>query len=316
MNHKLYWTVDIGGTKILLLLIDQAGKVLYREKKPTPKPSYPETLATSIEETIKEAAFTLGISDKMDLGGLAVCTAGFVDAESGVVHQSPNLEWHKPVPLEEILAGRFSCPILVENDTNAAVVGEVCYGAAQGHNNVIYVTLSTGIGGGFLLNGRLYRGSSGFAGEIGHTKPFGKGRKCKCGGYDCLEAWASGSAMVNLADNLRKETGIKNNHITAKWVFEQADSGNKNAKKLVDHAASSLGTGLANLVTLLNPTCLVIGGGIAAGRTDFLEQVTSKIKQEAIKPAVEITPLRIVSAELEPEAGIWGAYALITGRVM
>ncbi|MFO7951658.1 MAG: ROK family protein [Bacillota bacterium] len=314
MHNNLYWAVDIGGTKILSLLIDKTGQVLYREKNPTPNPAHPEAIVKSIKETMEKAATSAGISPACTPSGLAVCIAGFVESDKKIVHQSPNLQWQKPVPLGEILSANLSCPVLIENDTNAAVVGETIYGAAYGHSDVIYVTLSTGIGGGFFLNGRLYRGGSGFAAEIGHTKPFGKGRRCKCGGNNCLEAWASGTAITEIAEDLWDKDELKSGPINAKQVFEEADSGNVLAQKIIEHAASSIGTGLANLITLLNPTCLVIGGGIAAGRKEFFEQVREIIKQEAIRPAIEITPLNIIEAELEPEAGIWGAYALITGK--
>lgn len=314
MSSNLYWTVDIGGTKILLLLIDEAGRVLYREKKPTPKPARPEAIAGSIRDSMELASATSGIPEASSPGGLAVCIAGFVEAGTDKVHQSPNLDWHEPVPLGKILSDHLSCPVIIENDTNAAVVGETIYGAARGHDHVIYVTLSTGIGGGLFLNGRLYRGSSGFAAEIGHTKPFGKGRLCKCGGSNCLEAWASGTAITAIARELWDESILEDGPITTEWVFEKAESGNAIAEKIIDHAAHSIGTGLSNLVTLLNPTCLVIGGGIAAGRKDFFQRVTEIISREAIRPAVNITPFKTAKAELEPEAGIWGVYALITGK--
>ncbi len=314
MKQKLFWTIDIGGTKILLLLIDSKGQVLFRQKIKTPKPSEPQAVVDAIVETIQSEAEPKKLGLKAELAGLGICTAGFVDHQEGLVHQSPNLEWHKPVPLEYYFKQRVNCPILIENDTNAAVVGEVLYGAACGHKDVIYVTLSTGIGGGLFLNGCLYRGADGFAGEIGHTKAFGQGRPCKCGNTDCLETWASGSALARSARELWDDKEQKGGHITTAWVFEQADQGNTLAQSIIDHAAYSIGLGLSNLVTLFNPTCLVIGGGVATNRTDFFIQITETIRNKSIKPAVEITTLTITPAALEPEAGIWGMYSLLTGQ--
>lgn len=314
MNTGLYWAVDIGGTKILTLLIDDNGGVIFRRKRETPRPSDPEAVVDTIIRTINEASAENISAGAGSPAGLGVCTAGFLDYHSGLVHQSPNLEWHEPVPLARMLEEKIGCPVLIENDTNAAVLGEVHFGAARGHSNAIYITLSTGIGGGLYLNGRLYRGTDGFAGEIGHTKAFGKGRPCKCGGSDCLETWASGSALARSAGEIWDETELENGHITTAWVFEEADRGNTIAQSIIDHAAANIGLGLSNLVTLLNPSCLVIGGGVAANRNDFMEKITHTIRERSIKPAAEITSLKITAAALEPEAGIWGIYSLISGR--
>jgi len=315
MNNFFYWMVDIGGTKILLLLIDSSSRVLFRKRINTPQPSNPEAVAGAIAKTIKEAARSESLPAAASPSGIGVCTAGFVDNHLGLVHQSPNLDWHDPVPLGSLIKEEIDCPVQIENDTNAAVVGEVQYGAARGHSNAVYVTLSTGIGGGFYLNGRLYRGTGGFAGEIGHTKAFGKGRPCKCGGTDCLETWASGSALAVSAREMWDEGELNNGHISTAWVFDQADQGNTIAQSILEHAAENIGLGLSNLATLLNPSCIVVGGGVAANRSDFLDKVTCYTMKHAIKPAVEITSFEIVAAALEPEAGIWGMYSLITGRV-
>lgn len=315
MDKELYWSVDIGGTKILLLLLDGGGRVLFREKIKTPQPSTPEAVADAITRTIDETAKNKSGNTAGGPAGIGICTAGFVDHRLGLVYQSPNLDWHEPVQLGSLIRERVNCPVLIENDTNAAVVGEVQFGAARGHLNAVYITLSTGIGGGLYLNGRLYRGTNGFAGEIGHTKAFGKGRPCKCGGTDCLETWASGSALAVSAGEMWEEGELNNGHISTAWVFDQADRGNTIAQAILEHAAEKIGLGLSNLATLLNPSCIVIGGGVAANRADFFEKVAHYTRKHAIKPAVETTSLEIVAAALEPEAGIWGMYSLITGQV-
>jgi glucokinase len=316
MDNKIYSLVDIGGTKVLMLLVNGKGGVVYREKRSTPEPAEPEALVHTIISILKDAAATTEKIGKADLAGLGVCIAGFIEAEKQVVHQSPNLNWHNPVPFGELLAESFTCPVIIENDANAAVIGEVYYGSAKGHDNVIYVTLSTGIGGGLFLNGRLYRGATGFAGEIGHIKPYGKGRECKCGGCDCLETWASGSAIAKSASLLWDEKTFKSGSFTAEDVFAMADKGNELASAIINNAAEQTGRGLANLVTLLNPSCIVIGGGVASGRPDYLKKVISLMEAYSIKPSVEITSVEVTKAQLEPEAGIWGMYALLTGRAV
>ncbi len=315
MYDHNYCVVDIGGSKILLLLIDSRGIVLFKEKINTPTPEEPSAIIEAIGSLLAKGKKESNLKTDIKLKGIGVCIAGFLDHKSGLVYQSPNLHWNRPVPFGDLLIKAFKCPVQIENDANAAVVGEVFYGAAKGHKDVIYVTISTGIGGGLFLNGRLYRGSSGFAGEIGHTKPFGKGRDCKCGGYDCLETWASGSAIARSAEVLWDKNEVEGNFISTRWVFEQAKEGNTLAQKIIDQAIDSTGRGLANLVNLFNPSCIVIGGGVAGGVNNYLDKVADRIRAYAIRPSVDITPLKILPAKLEPEAGVWGMYSLLNSRV-
>jgi len=302
MKKNLYCAVDIGGTKILLLLIDGKGRVVFKEKSATPEHANPDNVIKEVSGLLKKALNVTGIINESSLLTAAGITmAGFIDHQSGIVHA---------------MTEELKCPVLLENDANAAVIGEAYYGAAHGHQDVIYITLSTGIGGGLFLNGQLYRGSSGFAGEIGHIKPFGEGRNCNCGGCNCLETWASGKAIAYSASLMWDSNDVESGTITTSWVFEQAEAGNNLALNIIEHAADTIGLGLANLVNLLNPSCLVIGGGVASNRPEFFKMVSNKIKLEAIRPSVMITPLEIVPAQLEPEAGIWGMYALMTNQVV
>ncbi|MDY6825831.1 MAG: ROK family protein [Bacillota bacterium] len=314
MANELFWIADIGGTKILLMLIDSDKSVIFRKKISTPFHPEPQSLVDVLKKEIllveKEIISPAGgRADK-----LGISMAGFVDHGNGLVHQSPNLEWHLPVTLAKMVGETTGLKVTIENDANAAVVGEAYYGAARGFKDAVYVTVSTGIGGGLFLDGKLYRGSNGFAGEIGHIKPFGKNRSCKCGGENCLEAWASGNAIACHGADLLG-TGISGNKIkTAEDVFTLADSGNTVARSIIHFAADNVGIGLSNLVNIINPACLILGGGIAFNREDFLERISKKIFENAIRPAVNITPLKIIRAELEPEAGIWGMYALLSGQ--
>lgn len=316
MDDKIYCLVDIGGTKVLMLLVNGKGEVIFREKRSTPEPATPEALIRLIQLILADSEILDEKGREPVLAGLGVCIAGFIEAEEQVVHQSPNLNWHTPVPFGKLLEESFTCPVIIENDANAAVLGEIYYGSAKGQDNVIYITLSTGIGGGLFLNGRLYRGATGFAGEVGHIKPYGQGRKCKCGGCDCLEVWASGSAIAKSASLLWDEKKHENGSFTAEEVFAMADKGNELASAIINNAAEQTGRGLANLVTLLNPSCIVIGGGVASGRPDYLKKVINLMKANSIKPSVEITSVEVTRAQLEPEAGIWGMYALLTGQAV
>ncbi len=316
MDEKYYCSIDIGGTKILMLLLSKEGKVLFKEKCATPVPKLPEAIIDAIKGLLERGNEIAGFDAGNKPAGIGLCIAGFIEHHKGIVHQSPNLDWQKPVAICRMLEDVIGCPVIIENDANAAVLGEAHYGAAIGHRNVIYVTISTGIGGGLFLDGRLYRGSNGFAGEIGHIKPFGRGRTCKCGGSNCLEAWASGTGISHSAEELWDKDEVYNDHITAEEVFKMTDEGNTLALEIVNSAAEKIGYGLANLVNLFNPTCIVIGGGIAGNRADFMKQVKKKTMDEAIYPSVNITKLFLKPAKLEPEAGIWGMFSLLTGKVV
>jgi glucokinase len=314
MKNKLYLTIDIGGTKILLALFDDREKIVYREKFSTPDDPVPENIADRVLKLLEDAENQIKYKVLENIEAAGICFAGFVEHRMGLVHQAPNLGWDKPVALKALFEDKLLVPVIVENDANAAVVGEVFYGAARGYRDVIYTTISTGIGGGLFLDGRLYRGSSGFAGEIGHTKLFGAGRKCNCGGDDCLEAWASGNGIARNANQIWEPVDLKVEQINTALVFKEAEAGNITAQRIVKQAIEKISLGLSNLFTLLNPECLVVGGGMAAANPHLLTIIEEGIILNAIRPAVDITTAKIVAAELGAESGIWGIYALIINK--
>lgn len=310
VENKIFAVTDVGGTKILLLLVDQDRNVYLRRKLPTPPGAAPELVAKTINEALSRALQDKEM-ERSGLAGLGVCIAALLDFEEGVIYEAPNLDWHEPIPFRKLLQEYCSCPVYLENDANAAVLGEVTYGAAQGHRDAAYITISTGIGGGLYLDGKIYRGSGGFAGEIGHIKRFGKGRRCGCGGEDCLEAWASGEGIARSARSLWDEGDPSSGPLNTAAVFDLAAAGNPLARSIIEQAIDDIGTGLANLVTLLNPSCLVIGGGVARNRPGLLEKIRDKINRKAVAPAVNISRVEVVPARLEPDAGAWGMFAMM-----
>ncbi len=313
MINKIYAAADVGGTKILLLLVGPDRKVILRRKLPTPVRATPEMVVQALDGALSGALKEAG-AESRSLAGLGVCIAALLDFEKGVIHEAPNLDWHEPVPFRSLLQDRCGCPVYLDNDTNAAVLGEVTYGAARGHRHAAYITISTGIGGGLYLDGKIYRGSGGFAGEIGHIKRFGKGRRCGCGGLDCLEAWASGEGVARSARSLwdEREPGV--GPLDTAAVFDLAAAGNSLAGSIIERATDDIGTALANLVTLLNPSCLVIGGGVARHRPALIAALQAKINEIAVPPAVKVSQVEVVAARLEPEAGAWGMYAAMCGE--
>ncbi len=305
MVENIYCAIDIGGTKILIYFIDQERTIYHKQRLSTPAGKGAEALVEAINRGMNSGLREVGLEIE-DISGIGICIAALLDHEQGIVYQAPNLGWTQPVALKEAMINFWKCPVLIENDANAAVLGEVCYGAARGHRHAIYITISTGIGGGLFLNGRIYRGSSGFAGEIGHVKPFGTGRTCGCGGKDCLEAWASGKGIARSAHLWKEGAG------DASEIFAFAGTGDSGARQIIDRAAEDISAGLANLVAILNPSCLILGGTVVAANPTFFEKISSLVREKALKAAVSITPLEIVPSGLEPEAGIWGIYALMT----
>ena len=313
MTDGIYTIVDIGGSKVLYILIDKTGQILFREKTSTPYNPDPLLLVSVIKDLTIEALKTRAGMKLSNIKKIGICSTGFLDHHSGVVYKAENLNWHQPVELCRLVSDSLSTTTIIENDGNAAVLGEVYFGAAKGEKDVIYVTISTGIGGGLFLNGHLYRGNKGFSGEIGHMKPFGKGRQCACGGYDCLESWASGKAIAQSASLKWKLLELEKETITTADVFKKAEEGNACAKDIIDDAALKIGLGLSNIAALLNPSCIVVGGGLASAQPEFLNHVISVTMEQAPTPATKITSLRIIPSILEPEAGIWGMFALLTG---
>ncbi len=310
MKDKIYAVADIGGTKILLMLVGPDRDVILRRFLPTPAEAAPELVVGALDEALLGMLRETG-RDRQSLAGLGVCIAALLDYDAGVIYESPNLDWHEPVPFRKMLQDRCGCPVWLENDTNAAVLGEVKYGAARGHRHAAYITISTGIGAGLYLDGEIYRGSGGFAGEIGHIKRYGKGRRCGCGDYDCLEAWASGEGIARSARSLWDEGDPSTGLLNTAAVFDLAAAGNSLASTIIEKAVEDIGTGLANLVTLLNPTCLVIGGGVARNQPALIGLLQERINKIAVPPAVKITRVEVAAARLEPEAGAWGMFAMM-----
>ncbi len=300
MSKNIYCLLDIGGTKILSLLVRDNRQVIYREKVPTRSKDSADVLIEQINETVERASRQLTSAYK--LAGIGVCIAAFVNFEEGELYGAPNLPFKENVPLKKILSQRWQVPVIVENDANAAVVGEVVYGAAKGFSDVIYVTVSTGIGAGLYLGGKLHRGRDGFAGEIGHFKLSGNNNLCGCGKTGCLESIASGEAMARLGEEKFSGEGI-----TSAYIFEEARRGNKVAEGIINDAIQNLGLSLANLVALLNPECIVIGGGVSKEGELFFDQI-----KHCIDSNLSISGIRnvkLIKAKLDAESGVWGVFS-------
>jgi glucokinase len=229
---------------------------------------------------------------------------------------APNLKW-TDYPLAPKIAERVSLPVVLDNDANCATLGEWWLGAGRGTRNMVGLTIGTGIGGGLILDGKLYHGASDVAGEIGHTTIETQGRHCACGNYGCLEAYASGPAiaararealMHDGASSLRERVGGDLATLTAQTVYEAADAGDLLALEVVRDTARFLGAGVANLLNVFNPEIVVLAGGVTAAGDNLFVPLRTEVKRRAFRPAWNAA--RIVPGKLGGNAGVVGAVAM------
>ncbi|MGH3344025.1 MAG: ROK family glucokinase [Carbonactinosporaceae bacterium] len=300
--------VDVGATKIAAGVVDEDGTVIARARRDTPEAD-PAACADTVANLVRELA------GRHDVTAVGLGAAGFVDEQRSVVLVAPNLGW-RDEPLRERVHARLGVPVIVENDANAAAWGEVRFGAGRGQRHVVCITVGTGIGGGVVLEGELYRGRFGIAGEFGHLRVVRDGLRCGCGNKGCWEMYASGSALVRearelaeagspLASRLLEMAGGRAEGITGPVVTRAAREGDPAATELLQGLGQWLGEGIASLIAVLDPGCVVIGGGVSEAGELLLaparEAVQRALTGHGHRPAAG---LRL--AELGNEAGLVG----------
>jgi glucokinase len=312
--------VDLGGTNIVAGAMTADGsRHLGMRSIPTNAFVGDEGVAERIVGLVEGVILdTIEQTDaaRRDFVGIGVGAPGPLDREKGIVLVAPNLGW-KDFPLRDRIQTRLNLPTTLDNDANCATFGEWWQGAARGGRNVVGLTIGTGIGGGLILDGALYHGSSDMAGEIGHTTIDLNGRHCKCGNYGCLEAYASGPAIATRArEVLVREEGesmiplmVKGrfDDITAQIVYDAASEGDQVANEIVRDTARYLGAGIANLLNIFNPDIVVVAGGVTAAGDALFVPLRAEVRRRAFSPAVRA--VRIVAGELPGTAGVVGAVA-------
>jgi glucokinase len=246
--------------------------------------------------------------------GVGVGSPGPLDRARGIVVVTPNLRWHN-FPLRDEVAARVNLPVTLDNDANCATLGEWWLGAGQGTRNMLGLTIGTGIGGGLIIEGELFHGATDVAGEVGHTTIDTQGRRCGCGNYGCLEAYASGTAIADrareaLGDHpslLLALAGGDPSKITAHTVFVAATKNDAIAIEVVRDTARFLGIGIANLLNIINPEIVVITGGVTQAGDALFDPLLAEVRRRAFRPAWE--GVRIVPGSLPGTAGVVGAVA-------
>jgi glucokinase len=305
--------IDLGGTKIFAAIISNKGQVMAKERCLTLANEGPGVAINQILSAIDRLLSQRNI-DLSQLDSISVGAAGAIDFDKGLVTSSPHLPgWHD-VPLRDIVKGKYKVNTFLINDASAAALGEHHFGAGQGVDNLILLTVGTGIGGGIIINGRLYSGASGSAGEIGHMTIDVNGPRCDCGNNGCLEALVSGTAVAKEAikrirqgerSSLTEIVGGKIENITAEEVSIAAQAGDSLAAEVILKAATYLGVGIANLVNIFNPEMIIIGGGIAKMGDLLLNPARQVVRERAFQLSAQA--VQIVSAQLGDDAGVLGA---------
>jgi glucokinase len=309
--------VDIGGTNIVLGIIPvEGGPPLGLRRLPTrPEEGGQEVVrrVTRAAEDCLEEVFKAEGGGRHHVAGVGIGAPGPLNRKSGILLEAPNLGWTN-FPLRDLVSEALGLPAEVDNDANCATYGEWWLGAGRGADTLVGLTLGTGIGGGLILNGELHHGASDVAGEFGHTTIDSTGRKCKCGNYGCLEAYASGPNIAARAVE-GMEAGTETilgdlvdgdlAKITAATVYEGVILGDAYAHEVMKETAKFLGVGVANLVNSLNPDAVVIAGGVTRAGDHLFVPLIKEVRRRAFRSAVDAC--RIVPAALPETAGVIGA---------
>jgi glucokinase len=303
--------VDVGGTKIAAGVVSPEGKLLNEVKYPTA--NVRELLLSTVAEAIAE------VKEGYEVGGVCLAVPGFILARENKVLRAANLEAIEGIPLEEELGGRTSLPVTVENDANAAAWGEFRFGAGKDVDDLVFITLGTGVGGGVISHGVLLRGARGTGGELGHITVHPAGPRCGCGNHGCLEALASGTAIGRRAQEVADE---QPDSTLGRFAMERtprgedvlylARKGDEAALEVLREAGTWLGIGLATFVNIFDPEVIAIGGGVSGAGDLVLDPARREMRVRSHSPSRDLVEIRM--ATLGAESGMLGAAALARGE--
>lgn len=318
---KMAIGIDLGGTTIKFAWITESGEVTEQWVEPTPVHDQGSQIVPTILASLQNKMKAHGLTSR-DFFGIGMGSPGAVDHQAGTVTGAYNLNWTDTVDIKQQIESALKLPFVLDNDANVAALGEQWKGAGNNAADVVFVTLGTGVGGGVISRGKLVRGVSGAAGEIGHIKVEPNGFPCTCGGTGCLETVASATGIVNLAkaeaESFAGTSGLaqlimKEEAVSAKMIFDRARQKDPFAELVLQKVGGYLGTACANIANILNPSAIVLGGGVSKAGELLLHYVRPYFEQHAFPSVKETTSLRI--ATLENTAGVLGAGLLVFKQV-
>jgi glucokinase len=299
--------VDLGGTNLRTALLSLEGEILEKRKETThASEGWKKVVARLVDNIMnqREIASQRGLH----VAAVGVGAPGVIRRDTGVVVKSPNFPDWNNVPLRNELEEVLQLPVVIENDANAAALGEQWRGAGRGINSMILLTLGTGVGGGIVLADNIWQGADGMAGEVGHMTLVPDGRQCGCGNTGCLEMYASARGIVQ---SYREASGTteysSSSEITSAHVYQAARNGEPIARKVLKDMGSMLGIGIANIINIFNPHMIVIGGGVKEAWDFFIGATNEEIMKRAFQVPAERT--EIVPSVLGDDAGMIGAAA-------
>jgi glucokinase len=311
--------VDIGGTKVAVGIVDHDGKILTQGRKPMVANGTAEAAMQAVVGAIDSVTST----EPGGIQSIGICAPGPLDPKAGVVLNPPNLPCWRNFPLAERITSMYRVPVKVDNDANAAALAESRWGAARGFHYVFYATVGTGIGSGIVLDGRIYHGSTGSAGEGGHQSIDYHGPICSCGKRGCIEVLAAGPAIGARARAKLEAGSIRSSilelakgnlsAVTSELVGQAYAAGDPLARDILQETVETLTPWLGNIVDLLDPDVLVMGGGVAAMLKPFFDEIKNHLPSWCVNPRASEIPL--LMAHYGADAGIAGGAALCSGEL-
>lgn len=314
LSHRLAIGIDVGGTFIKAGLVNRRGQIIARGREMTQEPGGENQVVSKILATIRDLEKRKGRSGEITGVGLGV--AGLINAEEGRVLTSPNIPGWRNFHLLKYIRKEIPYPVFLENDANAAALGEKWIGAARGIPTFCLLTLGTGVGGGLILKGEIWHGANGTAGEFGHMTIDPDGPSCSCGNRGCLEAYASVTALRrNICEAIAsgRKTSLsmnsENDSLNGEMIYRAAQQGDAVAREEFERMGAALGIGITNLIHLLNPQRIILGGGLSAAWKFFFPALRENLRRRAIPASAR--GVKIIRASTGEDAGILGASYLV-----
>jgi glucokinase len=302
--------IDIGGTSIKYSLVEETGKTLFENKIPSQATISREAVITQISDAIQDA---IGFAncEKIKVSGIGIGTPGIIDnTQRTILGGAENIKGWENLKLADILEKEFNLPVLLANDANAMALGETLYGAGQGCENIVFLTIGTGIGGALIINGKLYSGYDNRGGELGHVPFIANGKQCACGSTGCFEAYASTSALINRFMEQTKNADKKQfeEEVDGELIVRLYKEGDPIAKNCMEEHCDFVGHGIAGFINIFSPELVIVGGGISESGEFYIEEIRRNAFRYAMADCAINT--KIVAAKLGNKAGYIGAASL------